>query len=62
MTHAKKYDLGGIHPSYKVSKAALHALTVQYALALEKEGFTVVSVSPGVSLAYPYCDREIAKH
>ena len=56
MTHAKKYDLGGIHPSYKVSKAALHALTVQYALALEKEGFTVVSVSPGVSLAYLYCD------
>ncbi|EGD85738.1 hypothetical protein H112_06657 [Trichophyton rubrum D6] len=34
-------------PSYKISKAALNMLTVQYALALEDEGFTVVAVSPG---------------
>lgn len=36
-------------PSYKISKAALNMLTVQYALALEDEGFTVVAISPGVS-------------
>ncbi|KAL7424297.1 hypothetical protein Q5752_001887 [Cryptotrichosporon argae] len=35
-------------PAYKISKAALNALTVQLALALEDEGFTVASLSPGV--------------
>ncbi|KAK4169717.1 estradiol 17-beta-dehydrogenase 2 [Cladorrhinum sp. PSN259] len=34
-------------PSYKISKAALNALTVQWALDYEKEGFTFVAVSPG---------------
>ncbi|KAJ9610488.1 hypothetical protein H2200_005265 [Cladophialophora chaetospira] len=34
-------------PSYKVSKAALNMLTVQYALELGKEGFTIFMVSPG---------------
>jgi NAD(P)-dependent dehydrogenase (short-subunit alcohol dehydrogenase family) len=33
--------------SYKISKAALNMLTLQYAFALEGEGFTVVGVSPG---------------
>jgi NAD(P)-dependent dehydrogenase (short-subunit alcohol dehydrogenase family) len=36
-------------PAYKVSKAALNALTMQYALALQKEGFVVVAINPGVS-------------
>ncbi|OJD29425.1 short chain oxidoreductase [Diplodia corticola] len=34
-------------PSYKISKAALNMLTVQYALSLADKGFTVVAISPG---------------
>ncbi|KAI3011156.1 hypothetical protein CBS147346_1357 [Aspergillus niger] len=34
-------------PAYKISKAALNALTVQYALSYEEEGFIFLSVSPG---------------
>ncbi|UNI21105.1 hypothetical protein JDV02_007123 [Purpureocillium takamizusanense] len=34
-------------PAYKISKAALNMLTVQYALSLGDEGFTVVAISPG---------------
>lgn len=36
-------------PAYKISKAALNMLTVQYAESLAKEGFTVFAISPGVS-------------
>lgn len=39
-------------PAYKISKAALNALTVQYALSYEDEGFTFLAVNPGVSLFY----------
>ncbi|KAL8643140.1 MAG: hypothetical protein Q9228_000265 [Teloschistes exilis] len=35
-------------PAYKISKAALNMLTVQYALSLEKEGFTFIIMSPGL--------------
>lgn len=35
--------------AYKVSKAALNMLTVQYAFQLGKQGFTVFCISPGVS-------------
>lgn len=42
-------------PAYKISKTALNALTVQYALDLEEEGFMVFALSPGVSLFdYPH--------
>ncbi|KAL8849530.1 MAG: hypothetical protein Q9221_005464 [Calogaya cf. arnoldii] len=34
-------------PSYKISKAAMNSLTVQYALDFEKEGFTFMALSPG---------------
>jgi len=34
-------------PAYKVSKAALNMLTVQYAQAYEDEGFVFVAISPG---------------
>ncbi|GKZ35786.1 hypothetical protein AbraIFM66950_006581 [Aspergillus brasiliensis] len=34
-------------PAYKISKAALNALTVQYALSYEDEGFIFLAVSPG---------------
>lgn len=34
-------------PSYKITKAALNSLTVQYALDYEKEGFTIFALAPG---------------
>ncbi|KAL9004066.1 MAG: hypothetical protein Q9188_003101 [Gyalolechia gomerana] len=34
-------------PAYKISKAAMNSLTVQYALDFEKEGFTFIALSPG---------------
>ncbi|XRM40500.1 hypothetical protein ABZX51_003818 [Aspergillus tubingensis] len=34
-------------PSYKVSKAALNMLTVQYALSYANKGFTFIVLSPG---------------
>ncbi|PWY75230.1 short-chain dehydrogenase-like protein [Aspergillus sclerotioniger CBS 115572] len=34
-------------PTYNIVKIALNALTVQYALEFEKEGFTFFAVSPG---------------
>lgn len=36
-------------PAYKVAKAALNMLTVQYAHELKSEDFTVIAVCPGVS-------------
>ena len=36
-------------PAYKVTKAALNMLTVQYAQQYEAEGFTFLAISPGVS-------------
>ena len=36
-------------PAYKITKAALNMLTKQYALDLDKDGFTVLAISPGVS-------------
>jgi NAD(P)-dependent dehydrogenase (short-subunit alcohol dehydrogenase family) len=40
-------------PAYKISKAALNALTVQYALDHAKEGFSFMALSPGVSETVP---------
>ncbi|KAJ5884514.1 hypothetical protein N7504_012086 [Penicillium tannophilum] len=34
-------------PAYKISKAALNMLTVQYAAYLEKEGFIIFGIDPG---------------
>ena len=39
-------------PSYKVSKAALNMLTVQWAHEYQDQGFTFMAISPGVSY-YP---------
>jgi NAD(P)-dependent dehydrogenase (short-subunit alcohol dehydrogenase family) len=36
-------------PAYKISKAALSMLTVQYAHQYVDEGFTFLGISPGVS-------------
>ncbi|KAF3402003.1 hypothetical protein F1880_009925 [Penicillium rolfsii] len=38
---------GSLTPAYKISKAALNMLTVQYAMQCEAEGFTFIAVSPG---------------
>lgn len=37
-------------PAYKISKAALNALTVQYAIEYEKEGFSFIALCPGVRI------------
>ncbi|PYI09393.1 hydroxyacyl dehydrogenase [Aspergillus sclerotiicarbonarius CBS 121057] len=34
-------------PAYKISKAALNALTVQYAMSYQDKGFVFLAVSPG---------------
>ncbi|RJE20294.1 short chain oxidoreductase CsgA [Aspergillus sclerotialis] len=34
-------------PAYKISKAALNMLTVQYALSFKDQGFTFLAISPG---------------
>ncbi|KAF9895202.1 hypothetical protein FE257_000104 [Aspergillus nanangensis] len=34
-------------PAYKISKAALNALIVQYALSYQDDGFTIIAVHPG---------------
>ncbi|KAL4733267.1 hypothetical protein BDV11DRAFT_200414 [Aspergillus similis] len=39
--------LGGSAHAYKISKAAMNMMTVQYALQYAGEGFTVFAVSPG---------------
>ncbi|KAF5020805.1 hypothetical protein F66182_7165 [Fusarium sp. NRRL 66182] len=46
MTWAPQYSFSPC-PAYKVSKAALNMLTVQYAQFLSSEGFTIVALSPG---------------
>lgn len=38
---------GTMYPAYKVTKAALNMLTIQWASTLKQEGFTVFAVSPG---------------
>lgn len=45
-------------PAYKISKAAANALTAQYAVEYEKEGFSFTALCPGVCslplAPYPY--------
>lgn len=36
-------------PAYKITKAALNMLTIQYAQDFAKEGVTFLAISPGVS-------------
>lgn len=40
-------------PAYKVSKAALNMLTVQYAQSFADQGFTFLAISPGVRYLSP---------
>ncbi|KAB2576424.1 C-factor [Lasiodiplodia theobromae] len=46
MAMAKNYAQMPV-PSYKITKAALNMLTVQYALDFAEKGFTFIAVSPG---------------
>lgn len=39
--------------AYKISKAALNMLTVQYAHAFADQGFVFTAISPGVSTRIP---------
>lgn len=39
-------------PAYKVSKAALNMLTVQYAQSFADQGFSIFTLSPGVSISH----------
>lgn len=49
IAYARQTSFAPVH-AYKISKAALNMLTVQYALDLENDGFTVLAISPGVSI------------
>lgn len=40
-------------PAYKITKAALNMLTVQYAQSYAQDGFTFMAISPGVSASGP---------
>lgn len=40
--------------AYKISKTALNMLSAQWASTLDDEGFAVVALSPGVSVARSY--------
>ena len=55
----KDYSAQAPFPSYKISKAALNMLTVQYHLDLGPKGFTVFAVNPGwlqTDLGGPHAD------
>lgn len=58
---SKDYSALAPFPSYKISKAAVNMLMVQYALELKPKGFTVFAVSPGwlkTDLGGPGADLE----
>ncbi|KAI6369738.1 hypothetical protein MCOR25_004367 [Pyricularia grisea] len=46
MANARKWMISTQY-AYKISKAAVNALTLQYAYSLEEEGFAVFSICPG---------------
>jgi NAD(P)-dependent dehydrogenase (short-subunit alcohol dehydrogenase family) len=47
MALADGFSANAPFPSYKISKAAVNMLTVQYAMELKPKGFTVFIVNPG---------------
>ena len=53
ISHASRYAQVPV-PAYKISKTALNMLTMQYALEYDKEGFTVLAISPGVCTLLHY--------
>lgn len=51
IARAKRYHMHMPTPAYKISKAALNMLMVQYSLDYADQGFTFFVVSPGVGLS-----------
>lgn len=51
ITLAPKYHTHMPTPAYKISKAALNMLTVQYAMDFADQGFTFFAICPGVGLS-----------
>jgi NAD(P)-dependent dehydrogenase (short-subunit alcohol dehydrogenase family) len=47
MANNEDFSKGAPFPSYKISKAAVNMLTVQYAMELGPKSFTVFAVNPG---------------
>lgn len=47
MSNARRFAQA-TSPAYKISKAALNSLTVQYAIEYEDDGFAFFTVCPGV--------------
>jgi NAD(P)-dependent dehydrogenase (short-subunit alcohol dehydrogenase family) len=47
-------------PAYKIAKAALNMLTVQWHLAKYDDGFSFIALQPGVSLSLP--SRSLTVH
>ena len=48
IAYAERFKVAPTH-AYKVSKAGLNMLTVQYAMEYADQGFTFLAISPGVS-------------
>ncbi|PHH90095.1 hypothetical protein CDD83_4552 [Cordyceps sp. RAO-2017] len=46
MGYGKRFQFAPV-PAYKITKAAMNMLSVQYAMEYEREGFTVLAISPG---------------
>lgn len=55
ITMAPRFALFPV-PAYKVSKAALNMLTVQYAQSFADQGFTFLAISPGVRFLSVFLD------
>lgn len=54
---------GTAQPAYKISKAAVNMLTVQWSLFLAPEDFAVIMISPGwlkTELGSSYADLDVA--
>ena len=53
MAMSQRYSIFPV-PAYKIAKAALNMLTLQYGQSFAKDGFTFVSISPGVSSHFSF--------
>ncbi|KAL4974615.1 hypothetical protein BDW66DRAFT_167601 [Aspergillus desertorum] len=61
ITLSRQYTMSPTH-AYKISKAAMNMMTVQYALQYADEGFTVFAVNPGwlrTALGGEYADLPV---
>ena len=49
-------------PAYKITKAALNMLTLQWGMGYRDKGFTIFGVSPGVSALPPFDLPPLSQH